>query len=41
MSALITDAHSISVRNVVLQVVQAISADLIVAKAFVENEYHS
>ncbi|XP_077263046.1 armadillo repeat-containing protein 3-like isoform X2 [Temnothorax americanus] len=41
MFALITDAHPISVRNAALQVVQAISADLTVAKSFVENKYLS
>ncbi|XP_036143414.1 uncharacterized protein LOC105837002 [Monomorium pharaonis] len=41
MFALITDAHSISVRNAALQFMQAISTDLNVAKAFVENKYLS
>ncbi|XP_018045485.1 PREDICTED: uncharacterized protein LOC108685278 [Atta colombica] len=37
--ALITDAYSISVRNTMLQLIQAISTDLTVAKFFVENKY--
>ncbi|XP_018313706.1 uncharacterized protein, partial [Mycetomoellerius zeteki] len=37
--ALITDAYSVSVRNTTLQLMQAISTDLIVAKSFIENKY--
>ncbi|XP_011706005.1 PREDICTED: armadillo repeat-containing protein 3 isoform X2 [Wasmannia auropunctata] len=39
--SLITDSHPISIRNATLQFVQAISTDLSVAKAFVENKYLS
>ncbi|XP_011064506.1 PREDICTED: uncharacterized protein LOC105152112 [Acromyrmex echinatior] len=35
----ITDAYSVSVRNATLQLIQAISTDLTVAKFFVENKY--
>ncbi|KAG5317841.1 ARMC3 protein, partial [Pseudoatta argentina] len=37
--AFITDAYSVSVRNATLQLIQAISTDLTVAKFFVENKY--
>ncbi|XP_029673212.1 armadillo repeat-containing protein 3 [Formica exsecta] len=39
--SLITDMHSISIRNSAVQLVQTISTDLIVANAFVENKYLS
>ncbi|KAL6424678.1 hypothetical protein ACFW04_009977 [Cataglyphis niger] len=39
--SLITDTHSISVINSAVQLVQTISTDLIVANAFVENNYLS
>ncbi|XP_050461481.1 armadillo repeat-containing protein 3 isoform X2 [Cataglyphis hispanica] len=39
--SLITDTHSISVINSAVQLVQTISTDLIVANAFIENNYLS
>ncbi|XP_029168824.1 armadillo repeat-containing protein 3 [Nylanderia fulva] len=41
MYPLITDTHSISVRNSAIQFIQTISTDLTVANAFVENKYLS